>query len=92
MAHRIEVALKDNVRDARGERIKREIEHFLHLPVSNVRTIDIYTVDADLSDADLDKAAAEPFSDPVIQQYTIDRPAAKDFDFCRSRLPAWSHR
>lgn len=81
MAHRIEVALKDHVRDARGERIKREIEHFLHLPVSNVRTIDIYTVDAALSDADLDKAAAEPFSDPVIQQYTIDRPAAKDFDF-----------
>jgi phosphoribosylformylglycinamidine synthase subunit PurSL len=81
MAHRIEVALKDHVRDARGERIKREIEHFLHLPVDNVRTIDIYTVDAALSEADLEKAAAEPFSDPVIQQYTIDSPAARDFDF-----------
>jgi phosphoribosylformylglycinamidine synthase II len=81
MAHRIEVALKDNVRDARGERIRREIEHFLHLSVSSVRTIDIYTVDATLSAADLDRAAAEPFCDPIIQYYTIDGPAAKDFDF-----------
>jgi phosphoribosylformylglycinamidine synthase II len=81
MAHRIEVALKDHVRDPRGERIKREIEHFLHLPVTGVRSIDVYTVDADLSREELEKSAAEPFSDPVIQNYTIDSPAAKDFDF-----------
>lgn len=49
MPNRIEVALKDGVRDARGERIKREIEHFLHLRVQQVRTIDIFTVDAELS-------------------------------------------
>ncbi len=81
MAHRIEVALKDQVRDARGERIRREIEQFLHLRVESVRTIDIYTVDADLSDTDLVKTAAGPFCDPVIQQYAIDSPAAKNFDF-----------
>ncbi len=81
MAHRIEVALKDHVRDPRGERIKREIEHFLHLPVTAVRTIDVYTVDADLSRELIDKVAAEPFTDPVIQNYTIDGPAAYDFDY-----------
>ena len=81
MAHRIEVALKDHVRDPRGERIKREIEHFLHIPVSSVRTIDIYTVDASLTAAQVEKTAAEPFCDPVIQQWTIDTPAAKGFDF-----------
>ena len=54
MAKRIEVALKPGVRDARGERIKREIEHFLHLNVEDVRTVDVYTVDAALSSLELE--------------------------------------
>ena len=81
MARRIEIALKDGVRDARGERIRREIEHFFHLPVAEVRTIDVYTVDAALSDDELGRAASEPFSDPVIQNWGIDRPLAAAFDF-----------
>ena len=58
MANRIEVALKAGVRDARGERIKREIEDFLHLAVEDVRTIDVYTVDAALAPGLLEQAAA----------------------------------
>jgi phosphoribosylformylglycinamidine synthase subunit PurSL len=81
MPHRIEVILKDEVRDPRGERIKREIEHFLHLNVDAVRTIDVYTVDADLSQQELAQVAAGPFSDPVIQHFSIDKPAAAGFDF-----------
>ena len=81
MAHRIEITLKDEVRDPRGERIKREIEHFLHLSVETVRTIDVYTVDAPLSADELARVAAGPFSDPVIQTYAIDAPAAAGFDF-----------
>ena len=81
MPHRIEVSLKDEVRDPRGERIKREIEHFLHLNVDQVRTIDVYTVDAVLKKEELSAAAAGPFSDPVIQHFTIDAPAASSFDF-----------
>jgi phosphoribosylformylglycinamidine synthase subunit PurSL len=81
MAHRIEAALKESVRDARGERIKREIGHFLHLPVDEVRTIDVYTVDATLTQEELQQAAAGPFSDPVIQVWSIDRPLAAGFDF-----------
>jgi len=81
MAYRIEVALKESVRDARGERIKREIGHFLHLPVAQVRTIDVYTVDAPLAPEELRQAAAGPFSDPVIQEWSIERPLAAGFDF-----------
>lgn len=81
MPNRIEAALKENVRDARGERIKREIEHFFHLAVDEVRTIDVYTVDAKLSQEELEQAAAGPFSDPVIQTWSIDRPLASHFDF-----------
>ena len=81
MPHRIEITLKDEVRDPRGERIKREIEHFLQLSVERVRTIDVYTVDADLTAGELAAAAAGPFSDPVIQHFSIDAPAAAGFDF-----------
>ncbi len=81
MANRVEVALKQSVRDARGRRVKREIEQFLHLPVAEVRTIDVYTVDALLSWEELDQAAAGPLCDPVIQERSIDRPIAADFDW-----------
>jgi phosphoribosylformylglycinamidine synthase subunit PurSL len=81
MPHRIEITLKDQVRDPRGERIKREIEHFLHLDVDKVRTIDVYTVDVALSADELTQVAAGPFSDPVIQDYAIDAPAAHGFDY-----------
>ena len=81
MVRRIEIALREDARDPRGERIKREILHFFKLPVENVRTIDIYTVDAELSDQELEKAASGPFCDHIIQIYSIDRPSAINFDF-----------
>jgi phosphoribosylformylglycinamidine synthase len=81
MAHRIEIALKDSIRDPRGERIRNEIAHFLHLSVDDVRSIDVYTVDADLSRDLLEKIAGGPFCDPVIQTWTVDRPQGKDFNF-----------
>ena len=81
MPSRIEIALKDGLRDSRGERIKREIGHFLHLPVGSVRTIDVFTVDADLTRAELEAAASGPFCDPVIQSWSIDLPLATGFDW-----------
>ncbi len=81
MANRIEAALKEGVRDARGERIRREIEHFLHLTVEEVRTLDVFTLDSALDRSELELAAAGPFSDPVIQNWSIDRPLAAGFDF-----------
>jgi phosphoribosylformylglycinamidine synthase subunit PurSL len=81
MAYRVEIALKQSIRDARGQRVRREIEEFLHLPVTGVRTIDVYTVDALLTWEELDQAAAGPLSDPVIQDRSIDRAIAADFDW-----------
>jgi len=80
MAHRIEIALASGVRDARGERIKREIEHFLHLQVDGVRTIDVFTVDTELSPVKLEQVAAGPFSDPVIQTWSVGPSPATGFD------------
>jgi len=80
MAWRIVVGLKDNVRDARGERVKREILEHLGIELRAVRTLDVYTVDAQLSTEEIEAAAAGPFSDPVIQEYAINKPLAHDFD------------
>ncbi|MBN2643928.1 MAG: phosphoribosylformylglycinamidine synthase subunit PurS [Desulfuromonadaceae bacterium] len=80
MASRIVVALKDGVRDARGERVRREMMEHLGINLDRVRTIDVYTIDAQLSEEELLAAARGPFSDPVIQEYAVNRPLADDFD------------
>jgi phosphoribosylformylglycinamidine synthase len=81
MPHRIEVRLKDQVRDARGERIRREIEHFLHLPVTSVRTVDVYSIDASLTADQLQAAASEPLCDRIIQEAAIDGHSPHHFDY-----------
>ncbi len=80
MPCRIVVGLKDGVRDARGERVKNEIRQHLGLELQAVRTLDVYTVDAELSSAEIDAAAKGPLSDPVIQNVAVDHPLATDFD------------
>jgi phosphoribosylformylglycinamidine synthase II len=80
MAWRIEVGLKDGIRDARGERVRREIREHLGIALERVRTIDVYTVDAELAEAQVEAAAIGPFSDPVIQEVAVNRPLADRFD------------
>ena len=48
MAHRIEIGLKEGIRDALGEKIKRRIVEHLCIPVDRVRTVDVYTLDGQL--------------------------------------------
>jgi len=80
MAARIVVGLKPEVRDARGERVKTAIRQHLGIELGAVRTLDVYTLDANLSPDELWAAAQGPLSDPVIQQVAINRPLADDFD------------
>lgn len=80
MPWRILAGLKDGVRDARGERVCREIREHLGIELASVRTIDVYTVDAQLSEEEVAAAAQGPFCDPVIQEVAVNRPLARDFD------------
>ncbi|MDT8441811.1 MAG: AIR synthase-related protein [Desulfuromonadales bacterium] len=80
MAWRILVGLQDGIVDARGERVRREIHDHLGIDLTAVRTIDVYTVDAALTEDEVLAAATGPFFDPVIQEYAINRPLARDFD------------
>jgi len=55
------------------------IENF-SFPVEHVATIDVYTIAGDLTPEELNKAALGPLSDPVIQNFSINRPLAAGFD------------
>ncbi len=81
MPSRIEVGFKPNIRDAQGEKITKKIRNFLDIPVERVRTVFVYTIDAELTKEEIELIASGPFSDPVIQDYAIDRPLYTDFDW-----------
>jgi phosphoribosylformylglycinamidine synthase II len=81
MADRIEVGFKVGIRDALGEKTKKRIIDNLALPVEKVATVEVYTIAGELSALELSEAAAGPLSDPIIQEFSINRPLAKSFDW-----------
>jgi phosphoribosylformylglycinamidine synthase len=76
MPHRIEVAFRPDVFDAAGETVRKRIVEDLGIGVSSVKTADVYTVDAKLSREQLEMVAKELFSDPIIQNFSVDKPVA----------------
>ena len=81
MANRIEIGFRQGIRDALGEKIKKRIIGHLRIHVDSVRTVEVYTIDGDLTPGELEKAARGPLSDPVIQEFAIDRGMACGFDW-----------
>ena len=81
MAHRIEVGFTEHHPDALGAKIKKRIHAELPLEVEEVRTVEVYTVDMDVDERELHLLAAGPFSDPIVQGFSIDSPFSRDFDW-----------
>ena len=81
MADRIEIGFKKGIRDALGEKIKRRIIEHLHIAVDSVKTIEIHTIDGNLTREDLELVAAGPLSDPIIQNFAINSGLADRFDW-----------
>ncbi|MEW6113296.1 MAG: phosphoribosylformylglycinamidine synthase subunit PurS [Thermodesulfobacteriota bacterium] len=81
MPHRIDVALKLNVPDPAGRRVKSRIESDLGLRVDNVRVADSFLIDRPLTRDQLQFATEELLRDPVIQEASIDEPISLPFDW-----------
>ena len=81
MIHRIEIGFKQGIRDVLGEKTKRKIIEHLGINVTEVGTIEAYTMDGDIADDQLAKIAGGPLCDPIIQEYAIDRGLANGFDW-----------
>ncbi|MEW6220682.1 MAG: AIR synthase-related protein [Thermodesulfobacteriota bacterium] len=71
MVARIEVGLKPEFVDAYGGTVARRIAGDLHLPIAGVRTLKVFTVDAELGQAELAALAGEAFRDPVTQEASL---------------------
>ena len=76
MAHRIEVVLRPEFRDALGEGVQRRIVEDLALPATAVRTVKVYTLDGEIAPEELGLLGGELFADPLAQIFSIDEPLA----------------
>jgi len=81
MLNRIEVGFKENVVDALGNSVRKRIIEDLKIKVDSVKTVDVYTIDSELSNEELKTLGEDLFADPVIQDFAVDSPLAKDFDW-----------
>ncbi|MEW6428531.1 MAG: AIR synthase-related protein, partial [Thermodesulfobacteriota bacterium] len=79
MLARIQAALKPSINDSYGEKIRKRIQTDLDISLAAVRTVKVFTVDADLTGEQLAAAAAGPFCDPVTQVYSL-KPLALDLN------------
>ncbi len=80
MATRIEVAYRKGVRDVPGEKLRTRLRSELGKEVS-VHVVDVYTVDAALSDEVLERLGTDVFVDPVLQQGFVREPVLFDADW-----------
>lgn len=80
MVKRLEVKFKDEFYDARGDYVKRKIKEYFKMPVEDVKKIDVFTIDADLTDEQFEKVKKEIFLDPVTQISSYE-PLAQNFDY-----------
>jgi len=70
--HRIEVCLKEELPDAAGQGLVRDIHDLDIKNVSDVRIMEVYWLDANLPTEDLGLICKELLADPVTQQYSFD--------------------
>ena len=80
MLHRIEVAQKSPATDSPAHRILKAMREDLGIPATaatDAALIRVYTLEKDLSPAELERVARELFCDPVTETFTIDGPAAE---------------
>ncbi|MBU4504655.1 MAG: phosphoribosylformylglycinamidine synthase, partial [Proteobacteria bacterium] len=67
MPYRLEITLKSDLFDAEGEGIRQKAKNYFGIDLSQVRTIHVVTIDANLSNGQLEKIQTEVFTNPVTQ-------------------------
>jgi phosphoribosylformylglycinamidine synthase len=63
--HRIEIAVRRDLPDSRGQHIAAQVREFLQIPIARIRTRDVYRIEAELSDSEMARIVRE-FADPVL--------------------------
>ncbi len=81
MPNKIEVAMKPGLPDPTGACVRGRLAEDLGIVVDDVRVIDVYTINADLSAEKLERVRVELFTDPVIQGSGINASLARDYKY-----------
>jgi phosphoribosylformylglycinamidine synthase len=77
----MEVGFKEGVTDAPGESVRGRILEHLGIRVERVRTVEVYTVDADIAPDQADFLRQTLFTDAVIQESSLNVPLERDFSW-----------
>jgi len=80
MPQRIEITLKDELFDAEGEALRLKAKNYFGIHIDAVRTITVVTIDAELTDSQVETIRSEIFTNPVTQVSSI-KPLAVNFDW-----------
>jgi phosphoribosylformylglycinamidine synthase len=80
MVCRLEIALKESLIDAEGAGIKRKARDYFGFDVDDVRVIRVLTIDAALSEAQLEQVRNRIFTNPVTEVSSF-KPLVADFDW-----------
>lgn len=82
MAQRIYVGTKSILRDSHGERVRSRVIRDLGIgTIDSIRTAKVYVVNGTLDSQELTKLAEGPFSDPIVEDFTIDRAYCESFNW-----------
>lgn len=80
MVSRLEVALKEHLKDAEGEGVLKKALDYFGIEARSIRVIRVLTIDADLDADRLEAVRTSLFTNPVIERSSFS-PLARDFDW-----------
>jgi phosphoribosylformylglycinamidine (FGAM) synthase PurS component len=80
MAYRLEIALRPELFDAEGDGIRRKAKNYFGIEIARVRSIQVVTIDANLSKDQLRTIQTEIFTNPVTQ-FSSYAPLDIEFDW-----------
>ncbi len=81
MPYRLEIALKPDLTDAEGQGLRQKARNYFGVDLANVRTVQILTIDAQLTPDQLETVQTAIFTNPVTQMSSFD-PLPIEFDWC----------
>ena len=77
----VEVCYRSDKRDALGASVKADIKDDLGLSVESISFVDVYSINAEITEKESQKIASQLLSDPVIQEYSVNEPLKANFDW-----------
>ena len=81
MISNIEIALKQDLRDAEAAAIISKADSYFGIKIEAARSVHIVTIESDMGEAELEKARKEIFTNPVTQVSSLS-PLDIDFHWC----------